>query len=89
MNSKMKAIMNLINDMDEDILKKVSLGDKMEEKPDVKITKVSLIPKEKMEEKEDETEEKEDNEKLSSLIPESDENEEDPIVRLKKKFSKV
>lgn len=96
MNSaKMKAIMSLINDMDDDMLKGVDMKSKMEGsdiEPDaakVKITKVSMLPKKpEMEMKEDEEMETEDNDdkSLADMLPKEG-DEEDPLFKLRKKFS--
>jgi hypothetical protein len=95
MNSaKMKAIMSLINDMDDDMLKGVDMKSKMtemESKPEVKITKVAMLPKKpEMEIKEEDDEEMktEDNEdkSLADMLPKEG-DEEDPLFKLRKKFS--
>lgn len=91
MNSaKMKAIMSLINDMDDDMLKGVDMKSKMtemESKPEVKITKVAMLPK-KPEMEDDEEMETEDNEdkSLADMLPKEG-DEEDPLFKLRKKFS--
>ncbi len=91
--AKMKAIMSLINDMDDDMLKGVDMKSKMtemESKPEVKITKVAMLPKKpEMEIKEDDEEMKtEDNEdkSLADMLPKEG-DEEDPLFKLRKKFS--
>lgn len=94
MNSaKMKAIMSLINDMDDDMLKGVDMKSKMtemESKPEVKITKVAMLPKKpemeiKEEDEEMETEDDEDK-SLADMLPKEG-DEEDPLFKLRKKFS--
>lgn len=91
MNGKLKAIMELLKNMDEDMLKGVDMKGKMEEtldaKPKMSITKVAVM-KPKMEESEGEEKEYEDEESsdMSDWMPkEGDEN--DPIAKLKKKFT--
>ena len=93
MNSaKMKAIMSLINDMDDDMLKGVDMKSKMtemESKPEVKITKVAMLPKKpEIKEEDDEEMETEDNEdkSLADMLPKEG-DEEDPLFKLRKKFS--
>lgn len=92
MNSaKMKAIMSLINDMDDDMLKGVDMKSKMtemESKPEVKITKVAMLPKKPEMKEEDEEMEAEDNEdkSLADMLPKEG-DEEDPLFKLRKKFS--
>ena len=88
--------MSLINDMDDDMLKGVDMKSKMEGseiEPDaakVKITKVAMLPKKpEMEIKEDDEEvETEDNEdkSLADMLPKEG-DEEDPLFKLRKKFS--
>lgn len=85
--------MSLINDMDDDMLKGVDMKSKMEGseiEPDaakVKITKVAMIPK-KPEMEEDEEMGTEDNEdkSLADILPKEG-DEEDPLFKLRKKFS--
>ena len=92
-SAKMKAIMNLINDMDDDMLKGVDMKSKMtemESKPEVKITKVAMLPKKpemeiKEEDEEMETEDDEDK-SLADMLPKEG-DEEDPLFKLRKKFS--
>lgn len=92
MNPKIKAIMSLINDMDDDMLKGVDLKGKMtemESKPEVKITKVAMLPKKpEMEMEENEEMETGDNDEksLSDMLPKEG-DEEDPLFKLRKKFS--
>ena len=92
MNPKIKAIMSLINDMDDDMLKDVDLKGKMtemESKPEVKITKVAMLPKKpEMEMEENDEMETEDNDEksLSDMLPKEG-DEEDPLFKLRKKFS--
>jgi hypothetical protein len=93
MNSaKMKAIMSLINDMDDDMLKGVDMKSKMtemESKPEVKITKVAMLPKKpemEMEEKEEMESEDNDDKSLADILPKEG-DEEDPLFKLRKKFS--
>ena len=92
MNSaKMKAIMSLINDMDDDMLKGVDMKSKMtemESKPEVKITKVAMLPKKPEIKEDDEEMETEDNEdkSLADMLPKEG-DEEDPLFKLRKKFS--
>ena len=92
-SAKMKAIMSLINDMDDDMLKGVDMKSKMtemESKPEVKITKVAMLPKKpemeiKEEDEEMETEDDEDK-SLADMLPKEG-DEEDPLFKLRKKFS--
>lgn len=90
MNSaKIKAIMSLINDMDDDMLKGVDLKGKMaemESKPEVKITKVAMLPKKPEMEMEENEEEDNDEKSLSDMLPKEG-DEEDPLFKLRKKFS--
>ena len=92
MNSaKIKAIMNLINDMDDDMLKGVDMKDKMENskmEPDaakVKITKVAMMPKPMEEESEEESEGNDDMPSLEKILPKEG-DEDDPLAKLRKKF---
>ena len=92
MNSaKIKAIMNLINDMDDDMLKGVDMKDKMENskmEPDaakVKITKVAMMPKPMEEESEEESEGNDDMQSLEKILPKEG-DEDDPLAKLRKKF---
>lgn len=88
MNGKLKAIMELLKNMDEDMLKGIDLKGKMEDsealsdKPKMSITKVAVV-KPKMEESEMEDEEESD---MSDWMP-KEEDENDPLVKLKKKFT--
>ena len=85
--------MSLINDMDDDMLKGVDMKSKMtemESKPEVKITKVAMLPKKpemeiKEEDEEMETEDDEDK-SLADMLPKEG-DEEDPLFKLRKKFS--
>ncbi len=89
MNGKLKAIMELLKNMDEDMLKGIDLKGKMEgsetldAKPKMSITKVAVM-KPKMDEGEMEDEEEES--EMSDWMP-KDEDENDPLVKLKKKFT--
>lgn len=84
--------MDLINDMDDDMLKGVDLKGKMtemESKPEVKITKVAMLPKKpemEMEEKEEMESEDNDDKSLADILPKEG-DEEDPLFKLRKKFS--
>lgn len=88
--AKMKAIMALIDDMDENMLGdiKSKMSDKMDMpemgKPDVKITKVAVIPKKEMEDSEEE--DNEDKSTLEGILPKEG-DEEDPLAKLRKKFA--
>lgn len=81
--------MSLINDMDDDMLKGVDLKGKMaemESKPEVKITKVAMLPKKPEMEMEENEEEDNDEKSLSDMLPKEG-DEEDPLFKLRKKFS--